>query len=114
MHCFKEIKHTTGMKKLAILLLTVFTVATAAACGCADTKKDSSFEDVKGTESIQLQADEETEKIEQDEQTKQDEQIKPECPDCKKRDGECPIPRKPHIRPHNKTPHPRPSHRKDK
>ena len=95
------------MKRLAILLLTIFTMATAVACGCGDSKKNSSFDDTTVADSVQLQTVEEA-------LVDENEQEKPECPDCKKHDGECPTPRKPHRRHDKKTPRPRPAYRKDR
>ena len=83
------------MKKLAILILTVFTMATVVVCGCGDTKKAISFDDNAKTESVQIQ------------EVEEDIQVKPECPDCEKRDGEHPAPRKPHKRHDRNLPQPK-------
>lgn len=81
------------MKKLAILLLTILTMATAAVCGCEDSKKNNDY-DQPNTGSVQ------TEEIQEDEQGK------PECPDREKRDEKCPDSRRPHRRRDKKIPHP--------
>ena len=85
------------MKKLAVLILTVFTMATVVVCGCGESKKAVSFDDNAKTEKVQIQ---------------EDEQVKPECPDGKKRDGECPAPRRPHKRHDRKLPDPKSSQSK--
>ena len=90
--------HTNGMKKLAALLLSVFTIGTAGLCGCAET---SDINKLENDTEIQMQETEE--------------QNNDDCPKCRegeKRDGEeHPTPRRPHIRPHiapdKKTPNPK-------
>lgn len=90
------------MKKLAIFLLTVFTMGTAVVCGCGSAKQDKAFKEKIDTENVQIRT------LEEDEQTE------PECPDCKKRDDECPAPRKPHKRHDKRMPRPKSAYRKDK
>ena len=92
------------MKKLVILLLTVFTIGTAAACGCGG-EKTNSHDDKNNGEPVRIQEIEGIEEVEQDGQDDGDK--KPECPDKSKRDGEFPTPRKPHRRPYKKHPHPK-------
>lgn len=87
------------MKKLAVLILTVFTMATVVVCGCGEPKKTVSFDDNAKTESVQIRKIEEI----------QEDELKPECPDIEKRDGECPAPRKPHKRHDRKLPEPKSS-----
>lgn len=91
------------MKKLAVLILTVFTMATVVVCGCGESKKTVSFDNNAKTERVQIQEIEEIQ---------EGEQVKPECPDCEKRDGECPAPRKPHKRHDRKLPQPKPAQSK--
>lgn len=100
------IAYTTDMKKLAIFLLTVFTMTTAAVCGC-DSAKASSYDDKVVTESAQIETIEEG-------------QTEPECPDGE--DGKCPnakddgrpAPRRPHKRHNKKLPRPESAYRKHK
>ena len=94
------------MKKLAILLLTVFTISTAVVCGCGGTKGNGNKVVEQDVESVQLQQID-AEQNDEIEEEKPDEHKKPECPDCKKRDGECPAPCKPHKRPDKKMPRPK-------
>ena len=94
------------MKKLIILLLTVFTIGTAVACGCGG-EKTNSHDNKNNEEPVRIQ---EIEEVEQDGQDERDK--KPECPDKGKRDGELPTPRKPHKWPHKKHPHPKHSYRR--
>lgn len=98
MNDLKKIKHTTDMKRLAILLLTVFTIGTATVSGCGSQKSNSNYEDKVQTESIQIR------KVEAE-----DDEAKPECPD-----GECPKPRKSPKRHNKRLPRPKTVPRKDK
>ena len=102
------------MKKLAILLLTVFTIGTAAACGCGSPKVSNNLYDKIKTESLNVQeiAVEQDEQNEQNEQNERNEQHKPECPDREKRDGEFPAPRRPHRRHGKRIPRPKSAYRK--
>lgn len=98
--------YTTDMKRLAVLLLTIFTIGTVAVCGCADTQKSSSDE---------IRADDIfVQRIEEVEEDQEGEQDNPECPDCKERDGECPTPRRPHKRHNKRLPRPKSAYRKDR
>ena len=88
------------MKKLALILLTICTFAMAIICGCGSAKTNS-FEETAGAESAQVQ-------------TLENEQTNPECPECPddEQDGECPKPRKPHIKRPKRLPDPESAHRK--
>ena len=90
------------MKKLAILLLSVFTVVTAFACGCNDKKAytlDSNIE----PESVKIETTEE----EPDAEDQNSVQQGAKCPD-----GECPHPRRPHKKHHKRLPRPKPAYKK--
>ena len=99
--------HTIDMKKLAIFLLTVFTIGAASLCGCNNTMKTKGFDGKIDTESVQIQA------------INEDEQPSPQCPDgeCpdeklpndEEKDSKCPLPRKPHKRHGKHLPHPKPT-----
>ena len=104
MNYFKFFLHTTDMKKLVILLLSVFTIGTVAVCGCnsASANSGSLYKDEMNT--AQLQTVEEF--------VKEYDGEKPECPDCDERDGEYPKPCKPHKRHNKKLPRPKPAYRK--
>ena len=90
------------MKRLAVLLLSVFTIGTIAACGCNTAEKNNDLEEKINTEIVQIHEPDE------------DKQTKPECPDCKKHDGDFPAPRRPHKRPDKKFPRPKYAYRKNK
>lgn len=90
--------HTNSMKKLAAFLLTIFTLSTAAVCGCAEPNAD-----VRKIKEPNVSI----------ETTEDDEQQCPECPDGEKRDnGQCPTPRRPHKRHGKKLPRPKPAYTK--
>ena len=99
------------MKKIVILLLTVFTIALAAACGCGSSKVSNSYDGKQDEQSVHIQEVEIAEN-EENEQDGQKEPQKPECPDKEKRDGKFPAPRKPHRRHDGKIPHHKPEFRK--
>lgn len=106
MNYFKIFRHTTRMKKFAILLLSVFTVCSAAICGCAETNENSKNEDkTKNIENIQIQEDDSGDKQETPEVPE-----KPEFPDGDKRGNKIPHPHphRPHIIPGDKLPRPIP------
>ena len=84
------------MKKLAIFLLTVFTMGTAVACGCGKTSSNGS--DKIDVESIRIQPIEDNTDCEQF--------------DCERYDGECPKPRMPHKKHEKKLPRPESAYRK--
>ena len=111
MNYFLKNNHTTDMKKLAIFLLTVFTMGTAVACGCSKTSQSSN--DKIGAESVQMQTIDKT----ADNNGFERELFVDECPDgeCPKKecpDGECPKPRRPHKRPDKRLPRPESAYRK--
>lgn len=96
------------MKRLAILLLTVFTIGAATVSGCGSQKSNSNYEDKVQMESIQIR------KVEAE-----DNEAKPDCPDgecpggeCP--DGECPKPRKSYKRHNKRLPRPKTAPRNDK
>lgn len=100
MNYFLTVYHTKDMKRLAILLLTVFTIGAAAVCGCDGTQKNNDTVSKIDTESVQIRTmDEDNNKTD-------------ECPDKDGHDGKCPTPRKPHRRHKKRMPRPKSVYRK--
>ena len=91
------------MKRLVILILTVFTIGAVTVCGCDGTKSHKNNIKID-TENVQIDTIEEKPDPEESDNTEQDEK----CPD-----GECPHTRRPHKRHDKRLPRPKPTHRKD-
>ena len=83
------------MKRLVILLLTVFTIGAVTVCGCNDTKKNNDTVDKVNTESVQLRT------------IGEDENNAEERPDVEEHDEKLPIPRRPHRKHHKRLPRPK-------
>ncbi|MDE7440273.1 MAG: hypothetical protein K2N23_07190 [Clostridia bacterium] len=95
------------MKKLAILLLTIFTIGTTALCGCGTAKENGNFENnAKNMENIQTLGDEENGSQDRECPECPD---KPEFPDREKHGGKRPHPHphRPHLHPDEKLPQPK-------
>lgn len=91
------------MKKLVILLLSIFTIGTVAVCGC-DGAKTYSQDGNTDVESVQIETAEEKQP---DSEESDDIKKYDKCPD-----GECLHPRRPHIRPNKRLPRPKSAYRK--
>lgn len=91
------------MKKLAILLLFVFTVVMSVACGCDGTKSSNRGSKIE-VESVQTEALEEDHS---DPKNPDGPEKGEKCPD-----GKCPRPHRPHIGHHKRLPRPKSAYRK--
>lgn len=92
------------MKKLAIILISIFTVTTVTLCGCSGMQENGKLDDkAKNIENVQIQEDDSNE-------NKPETPEKPEFPDKDKRDGKLPHPHphRPHLHPGEKLPRPIP------
>ena len=101
MNYFFTALHTKDMKRLVILLLTVFTIGAVTVCGCDDNKKNNDSFGKINTENVQIRTSDEN-----------DENQKDICPDMDEHDGKCPIPRRPHRGHHKRLPRPKSAYRK--
>ncbi len=95
------------MKKPAIIILTIFTMAATSLYGCSEAKANRSYDyKAENIENINT--------LETEENSEQERECpkcpdKPEFPDTGKHRGKPthPYPHRPHIRPDGKTPQPR-------
>lgn len=99
------------MKKSVILLLAIFTIGAAAACGCGSSKINDVYDGNQDEQNVLIQEIESTE-VEENEQDEQIEPQKPDCHDKEKRNGEFPAPRRPHRGHDGKIPHHKPKFKK--